>query len=133
MITWTLHCLWRSRGRDKGHGAVSVHLHPPFQYEVASDAQQNKEKTQHEEVDEETPFLNVQLLQDISPVSKDTLVFVSCALEWFPVEPIDGEQNPLEAKPADTTHIFIIIKICTAPLCMGLAYSSARTYYTVAL
>ena len=84
---------------------VLVHLHPPFQYEVASDAKQNEEKTQHGEVDEETRFLNIELFQDVCSILEDALVHVfSCTLEWFTVEPIDGEQDPLETKPADRTH-----------------------------
>ena len=84
---------------------VSMHLHPPFQYKVASDSEQNEEKTQHGEINEETRFLNIQLFQNVCSVLEDALVhIVVCTLEWFTVEPIDGEQDSLETKPADRTH-----------------------------
>lgn len=78
-------------------GSSSFSLDSPSQYEVTADSEDNKESTQHNEVDVEFGILNIHLLQNFLWFTEVAGLFLT--LQSVPVKSINSLQNSFKGVP----------------------------------
>ena len=74
-----------------------MHAHSPAQHEVAADPQDDKERTEHNEVDVESCVFDVQSHEDVFAGDEHAHArIVFTAIKRFAIEPVDGLEDALE-------------------------------------
>lgn len=74
-----------------------VELDSPSKYEIASDAQNDKKRTENDEVDVEFCMFNVENFENVVGIFKQTLALVILlAIQRLSVKAVDGLKNSFE-------------------------------------